>query len=581
MKKFISALSSFVIAATALGGSLAMSSTAATNGKVDATIIDIQSNGSNKVTASAGDKVPFKIYVPQSNGFNQMSLKLSVNGDKTKGQDPSKCGGATEYTLTKNTKLGNAGEKITHPELFGNYGITITNEKFCDPIPLDSKYYKPNDYWKAGKASALGNAIFTAEYWNILANATGALSAEKNVDSYAAAEAAGLDRNADEDAGDEIFDYSKYTPVTTWTSDESWAYKYALCEGTLNLPSDLPDGTYVVDVYKGAYVSSVFLEDFKADGTLPTAESDVSDTNGSVAFQSKSLTLVVGTGGDETEPIETTSTTSSSSSSSEPNGEDIVLDLVAAGKTNTLSGSNNVAEVEAGETVKVNYTIKNDKVTSGMEFTFDLGGLEYVAESLKAGRAYEAEVELNDGTAGQLTFVIASNLQMTAKDGATIVSFSVKAPAAGKEATIGLKSGARALVAGFNKGETNPYVFHGLTLKAVDATETTTTTTDTTTIPDDSTTQPEGEVLWGDVNCDKQVTIADVVLLNKYIAKNANVSAQGLKNANCQNDNNVDTKDAACIKGYLALVIEYSVLGKTDAYTTLQSFYNAETGNYK
>jgi hypothetical protein len=155
------------------------------------------------------------------------------------------------------------------------------------------------------------------------------------------------------------------------------------------------------------------------------------------------------------------------------------------------------------------------------------------------------------------------------------VTFTVKAPASG-EKTIGLKSGARALVAGFNKGDTNPYTFHGLTLKVVEAGETTTTETTTT-----ETTIPQGDVVWGDTNCDGEVTIADVVLLNKSIAKNATLSPQGAKNANCQNDSTLDTKDAACIKGYLALVIKYEVLGQADAYETLQSFYNAETGNYK
>ncbi|MBQ8920990.1 MAG: dockerin type I repeat-containing protein [Oscillospiraceae bacterium] len=594
MKKFISALSSFVIAATALGGSLAMSTTAATNGNVDATVIDIRSGDSNKVEgAKAGDSIPFKVYIPQSNGFNQLSLKLTVNGDETKGQDPSLCGGATSYTLTKSSKLGSAGETITHPELFGNYGIKMEGAKFSDPLPIDSKYYKPNDYWKAGKWSALGQTGFSTEYWNILATASGALGAEVNVDSYAAAEAAGLDRNADEDAGDPIFDYTKYTPVTTWTSDEAWAYKYSLVEGNFVLPDNIPDGTYVIDVFKGEYVNANFLEDFKADGTLPTAESDVSDTNGPVAFKSTGLTIVVGEGGQSSSTTSTTttstttstSTTTTTSSSSETNpGDGLILDLVAAGKTNTLTGSNNVAEVEPGETVKVNFTVKNDAITSGMEFTFDLGGLSYVADTLKAGRAYEAEMELNDGTAGQLTFVMASSIEMTAKDNATIVTFSVTAPQSG-EATIGLKDGARAIVAGFNQGETNPYTFHGLTLKVTEAQDTTTTTSSTSTTSTTTTTSssitPVGDILWGDTNCDKTVTIADVVLLNKSLAKNATLSEQGAKNADCQNDGTLDTKDAAVIKGYLALVIDYEVLGQANAYDTLQGFYNAETGNYK
>ena len=748
MKKFISALSSFVIAATALGGSLAMSTTAATNGSVSETIIDIQSNGKNKIEgAKAGDKIPFKVYVPQSSGLNSMGLKLTVNGDATRGQDPSKCGGATEYTLTKDSKLGAKGEKITHPEIFGNYGITISNAKMSDPMAFDSKSLKPADWWKAGMPSALGSATFNAEQWVISAVATGAINAQKNIDSFAAAEAAGLDREADEEWDYKPF-YQGFTPVTTWTSDESWAYKYSIAEGTLVLPSDLPDGTYVVDVFKGEYVSALFLENFYVvkdgqtvddpyNGNTVYTETQIEGVSGIQKYSTKPLTVVVGEGGgDETDPPETTTTTSSSSKTDPTDG--IVLDLVAANKTNTFDGTNNVVEVAAGETVKVNYTVKNDSVTSGMEFTFDLGKATYVADTFAAGRAYSFNTELNDGVAGQLTFTMAANETATARDGATIVTFSVKAPASGST-TIGLKSGARAIVAGYDKGVSNPYTFHGLTLKVTDSGDTTTTTTETTqpsgdeivldlvaanktntfdgknnvaevapgetvkvnyTVKNDSitsgmeftfdlgkatyvadtfaagraysfntelndgvagqltftmaanetatardgativtftvtapqsgtatiglksgaraivagyekgvsnpyvfhgltlkvveqndttttttetteTTQPSGDVLWGDTNCDKQVTIADVVLLNKSLAKNATLTAQGKKNADCQFDNSIDTKDAACIKGYLAMVIDYKVLGNANAYETLQSFYNAETGNYE
>jgi len=60
MKKFISALSSFVIAATAMGGTLAFTSSAAVNGSVDKTIIAIRSDGKNSVNVKAGDTVPVK-----------------------------------------------------------------------------------------------------------------------------------------------------------------------------------------------------------------------------------------------------------------------------------------------------------------------------------------------------------------------------------------------------------------------------------------------------------------------------------------------------------------------------------------
>ncbi len=678
MKKLISALSSFVIAATAMGGSLVMSTTAATNGSVSETIIDIQSDGKNTIEgAKAGDKIPFKVYVPQSSGLNSMGLKLTVNGDATRGQDPSKCGGATEYTLTKDSKLGAKGEKITHPEIFGNYGITISNAKMSDPLAFDSKSLKPADWWKAGMPSALGSATFNSDAWVISAVATGAINVEKNIDSFAAAEAAGLDREADEDWDYKPF-YQGFTPVTTWTSDEPWAYKYSIAEGTFVLPSDLPDGKYVVDVFKGEYVSALFLENFYTvkdgqtvddpyNGNTVYTETQIEGVSGIQKYSTKPLTIIVGEGGTETtttttvtdtttSTTETTTTTSfetctswttetetsttttttsfetctswttETETSTIPLNNAMVLDLVAANKTNTFDGTNNVVEVAAGETVKVNFTVKNDSITSGMEFTFDLGKAAYVADTFAAGRAYSFNTELNDGVAGQLTFTMAANETATARDGATIVTFTVTAPQSGSTA-IGLKDGARALVAGYEKGVSNPYVFHGLILNVADQTETTTTTTETTTTTTETTTstettttstettstttettttdttttpaeiytttttettttstettQPASEVLWGDTNNDNQVNIADIILLNKSLAKNATLSAQGKKNADCQFDSTIDTKDAACIKAYLAMIIDYKTLGTQNAYETLQSYYDAETGTYK
>ncbi|MBQ1512666.1 MAG: dockerin type I repeat-containing protein, partial [Erysipelotrichaceae bacterium] len=78
----------------------------------------------------------------------------------------------------------------------------------------------------------------------------------------------------------------------------------------------------------------------------------------------------------------------------------------------------------------------------------------------------------------------------------------------------------------------------------------------TTTVADVS------KVLFGDVDCDGAVRINDVVLLNKYLAKNAQVSPQGLKNADCEYDNQINSKDTTKIKQFLAMFIEQTDLGK-------------------
>ena len=75
----------------------------------------------------------------------------------------------------------------------------------------------------------------------------------------------------------------------------------------------------------------------------------------------------------------------------------------------------------------------------------------------------------------------------------------------------------------------------------------------------------EDETLYGDVDCNGAVEIADVVLLSRYVAQDKDakaVTAQGLLNADCVKDGNVDMEDITAIARYLAHLIEASQLGK-------------------
>lgn len=76
---------------------------------------------------------------------------------------------------------------------------------------------------------------------------------------------------------------------------------------------------------------------------------------------------------------------------------------------------------------------------------------------------------------------------------------------------------------------------------------TTTTTTATTAAP-----QLEPE--YGDVNCNGEVEISDVVLLARYIAQDPTVtiSPQGVLNADCDKNSVVDSSDITAISRYLA-----------------------------
>ena len=70
---------------------------------------------------------------------------------------------------------------------------------------------------------------------------------------------------------------------------------------------------------------------------------------------------------------------------------------------------------------------------------------------------------------------------------------------------------------------------------------------------------------YGDVNCDGSITIADLVLMARYVAEDVEMqalSAQGIKNADCVLDDKVNSSDITALARYLAHIIPESDLGK-------------------
>lgn len=68
---------------------------------------------------------------------------------------------------------------------------------------------------------------------------------------------------------------------------------------------------------------------------------------------------------------------------------------------------------------------------------------------------------------------------------------------------------------------------------------------------------------YGDVNCNGEVTVSDVVLLNRFLSEDmgARVTAQGLLNADCLYDGAQTADDSIMILQYLAAMIPYDDLG--------------------
>ena len=594
MKKFISALSSLVLAATAMGGALAFSADAATNGKVDDTIISFRSNGKNEVTVEkGGTTVPVSIYIPQSSGFHSLALKMAINGDETLGKGTVKDQGGKEYANYKYA--------------FSNYGITAKNSSWADKktkICLDSGAYgyeeAEGDTSGAGYYNNGQVCTFTPDAFNISYQAAHAINFQAadenprgngphNIDSYDAWVAAGKPD-----------DLTDYTTVETWTKDEKWAYDTAFLSFDLDLPADLPAGTYTLDVYTKQFYNCApaSLFEKQTDGSYKeiddskktSAKSKVSGVEGGKTvektFKTEPLVITVGTPSDTkpstSETTATSDTKPSSSSESKTTASStegskvdikntIIYNLVPADKDCTkvaddMTG-NNTMTAEPGEELKINWTVKNDQGTAGLQMTFDFSGVTY--SKAKKGSAYSGTPQFNAkeaATTGEINYAMADKDGQTAEDDAVIYTFTIKAPESGS-ATIGPKTGDNVnnKVVPTEDGKKHEFLFHGLTInvdkptssETTASSDTKPTSSETTASSSDSKSETKtGTVLPGDVNCNGQVQINDVVLLNRYLAKTAEVSEQGLKNAECDGDGKIGQGDSSAIKEYLAKLID-------------------------
>ncbi len=87
-------------------------------------------------------------------------------------------------------------------------------------------------------------------------------------------------------------------------------------------------------------------------------------------------------------------------------------------------------------------------------------------------------------------------------------------------------------------------------------TKTTANTTETTTATNTSTTMIDDDVLYGDTNIDGTVTMIDLVILNKYLAKVLDFNAQQLRNGDCYLDGDVTSNDARALIQFLVEQID-------------------------
>ena len=85
-----------------------------------------------------------------------------------------------------------------------------------------------------------------------------------------------------------------------------------------------------------------------------------------------------------------------------------------------------------------------------------------------------------------------------------------------------------------------------------------------TTSSSESSQRNSDSFLYGDTNCDKVVDVSDAVLLARFVAEDseAQVSAQGKKNSDCDGKTGLTGDDTVRILQYIAKLVTADQMGK-------------------
>ena len=216
--------------------------------------------------------------------------------------------------------------------------------------------------------------------------------------------------------------------------------------------SQANDGTVIysfnvkVPDAKGTY--SVGLKSGEENKVVPI------DQTKTTPFTFYGLDIVVGNGG----------------GTPQPSGNGLIYNLVPNGKTydsaETKGTKNNVYNAEAGETLKIDWTVKGDPGTAGIQMNFDFTQVEYASGS--RGGAYRITPTYSDYKTtpnlkqGECIYTWAQSEESQANDGTVIYSFNVKVPDAKGTYSVGLKSGEENKVVPIDQTKTTPFTFYGL-----------------------------------------------------------------------------------------------------------------------
>ncbi|MBQ6040096.1 MAG: hypothetical protein IJL32_04895, partial [Oscillospiraceae bacterium] len=143
----------------------------------------------------------------------------------------------------------------------------------------------------------------------------------------------------------------------------------------------------------------------------------------------------------------------------------VVYDLVPHGKTFTAASGtgNNKYQATAGENLTIDWIIKDDPGTAGIQVYLDFKEVEVVKATV--GDAYDLTPEFNDSDAnkgGQIVYAWAKSALQDCDTDEAICSFNVKVPSTDGTYTVGLDTKEKNKVVPVNENDPYTIEFHGL-----------------------------------------------------------------------------------------------------------------------
>ncbi len=530
MKKLISAISSLCLAATSLIGAFpAFEVTNAVTAKAaDQLVYDLIPSGKEYESAATSGKAN-NIY--KSSGNEQLTIDWIVKGDQgTAGMQmnfdftqvklvEAEKGSAyrvsptfSDHTIAKQLKEGECvytwaqsnalkaqddaviySFKVNVPAGNGTYSVGLSKSDVNKVVPVDENSHYTFTFH--GLDSVVGNggggtnpppATGDKPIYDLIPSGKSyeaASSTGKAYNAYTATpgESITVDWVVQGDEGTAGMQMNfDFTQVTLVDAEKGSAYRVSPTFSDHTIAKQLKEGECVYtwaqsNALKAADGAVIYSFNIKAPTTNGTYKIGLSssDTNKVVPV-------------DETKPYNFTFhgleiTVNGGGSDPQPTGGNPVYDLIPSGKdyeaAEKSGKANNVYTATPGEKLTIDWIVKGDQGTAGMQIDFDFTQVDYIDGS--KGPAYRVSPTYSDYQIagknlkkGQAVYTWAQSSELKAQDGAVIFQFNVNVPEAAGTYSVGLSQGTSKVVP---LDESKPYdfTFHGLDIVVPATTETT------------------------------------------------------------------------------------------------------------